>query len=475
MKPREMPHCEDEEAGVIGHCMSYLDGYEQVKSLLKPSHFYHPKNQEIWRAIVSAQEKGMHSDPVAVFGELPKAKQVNRVVMIGNLIGTHSCPKRNLVPYALKIREMAIHRGRIEVAQRMMDSAFDAIDDPLDALDADKRAIASLEPTYSPMTEMSDLVIPVIDDLEAAMRGESRALRFGFREFDADYAFLPSEIVIIGADSGTGKTGFTLQVVKRMRKLYPHMPWIFNSLEMQDKQLTSRDMASSVGISGMRMRTGDNVTALNIGDMALLPTAYKGIFVVRCKTQADVEEKIKQCKKLLGLAHDAPIGVVSDYIQLMRGVGGNREQEVGNIARDGQQLAKDHNALYIMLSQFNKSAKKERPNSGSLRDSGSIEHVADWIFLGYNPFRQGELFYEDGSSTEGIIEWNAYKVRFGAAGDTKKVRMDKAGLFRDIQDGTEYEESLNLPVMKPNNKIFNEPSHSDEQPEKEGGGDFFPF
>lgn len=443
MKPREMPRCDEEETGVIGHCMSYMDGYEQVKSILNPNHFYRPKNQSIWRAICAAQEKGMHSDAITVFNHLPKAMQASEVVVLASLIGTIPCPKRNLVPFAMRIREMSIHRGRIEVAQKMMDSAFDAIDDPFNAIESDKKLLSELEPAFSPMVEMSDLVVPIIDDLEEAMRGNSKALRFGFAEFDKDYAFLPSEVVIIGADSGTGKTGFTLQVVKRMRKLYPHMPWVFNSLEMTDEQLTSRDMASSVGISGMRMRTGDGVTKDNIGDMAQLPSNYKGVYIVRCKTQWELEEKVKQCKKFLGLDPSAPIGVVSDYLQLMVGKGGNREQEVSNIATTGQALAKDNNALYIMLSQFNKSAKKERPTSASLRDSGAIEHVADWIFLGYNPFRQGELFYEDGSSTEGIIEWNAYKVRFGAAGDTKKVRMDKAGLFRDIPDErTEYEQSL---------------------------------
>jgi replicative DNA helicase len=469
------PQAIEEEAAVIGYCMNYLDGYDRCREFLQPDHFYQERHKLIWIAISSVKGNRMTPDLLSVARELADTNNLENAGGRHYLMTLTTCPSRNLEPFAKLIRQKAIHRGRIKVAQRMIESAFDGVDDCFDALVADRKALTALEPSVSKLVEMSDLVVPIINGVEAAMRGEMKAMYLGFSEFDADYAFLPKEVVIIGADSGTGKTAFTLQVVKRMRKRYPRMPWVFNSLEMDDESLTSRDMASSVGISAMRMRTGSGVDAGHIGAMAELPGNYKGVYVVRCKTQAELEARIRQVKKMLGLPEDAPVGAVTDYIQLMTGKGGNREQEISSIAVEGQTLAKDNNVLYFMLSQFNRSAKKDRPTMGSLRESGAIEHVADWIFLGYNPFKNGETNYSDGSSTEGIIEWNAAKVRFGKANDTKKVFMDNAGLFRDINERRESSQ-LVLPEIKPNLN-YAEPLSSEDNEEYHigRGGDHFPF
>lgn len=69
-----------------------------------------------------------------------------------------------------------------------------------------------------------------------------------------------------------------------------------------------------------------------------------------------------------------------------------------------------------------------------LKESGDIEAVADWIFLGYNPWKNGEKTYENGDSTEGILEWEGAKVRFGRAGDIKKLMMTNSGLITDMPD-----------------------------------------
>jgi replicative DNA helicase len=454
------PQAIEEEAAVIGYCLNYSDGYDRCREYLQPEHFYQERHRLIWIAVASVKGNRMTPDLLSVTRELTETGNIENIGGAYYLSMLKPCPPRNLEPSCKLIRQKAIHRGRIAVAMRMMDSAYDGVDDCFDALDADRKALMELEPSVSRLVEMSDLVFPIIVGVEAAMRGEMKAMYLGFSEFDADYAFLPGEVVIIGADSGTGKTAFTLQVVKRMRKRYPRMPWVFNSLEMDDESLTSRDMASSVGISAMRMRTGNGVDAGHIGAMVELPANYKGVYVVRCKTQAELEAKVRQLKKMLGLPEDAPVGVVTDYIQLMTGKGGNREQEIANIAVDGQTLAKDNKALYFMLSQFNRSAKKDRPTMGSLRESGAIEHVGDWIFLGYNPYKNGETHYSDGSSTEGIIEWNAAKVRFGKANDTKKVFMDNAGLFRDINEAMDSGR-LVLPAIKPN-LDYSQPLSSEE-------------
>jgi len=358
----------------------------------------------------------------------------------------------------------------------MIRSAYDGVDDPFDAIARDRRALQDLEPTVSDLVEASTLVIPNIDDMEAAARGESKSMYMGFKAFDDDYAVESSEVVVVGAGSGTGKTAVMIRIMKSMRKRYPNMPWIFNSLDMKNKIVVARDMASTAGISQLRMRTAKVIVAHHSAVMAQMIPDYQGIFLVRCRTHAELEVKIKQVKKQFGLTDEDPIGVASDYVQLMHGKGGNREQQMTDVATTGQSMAIDNNALYFMLSQINRSSGTGRPTLGSLRETGAFEFVADWVMLGYNPSRNGEKTYEDGSSTDGIVEWQFAKVRFGKPDDVKKLMMSNSGLVTDMP-GEGYEDNkqsdeLNLPKILPNTKYFSEPSYSDEQPNE---GDEFPF
>lgn len=473
IKPRVMPNATEEERAVIGYCLDVPGGYEECRVIVQPKHLYQPFHKQIWDAMEAIYGRRLHPDHTSVFNEMLKRKQLSASELTA-LVDFKKCTKRNLMNNCKIIVERFIHRGRIEIANKILESAYDGFDDCFDAISADRKALAELEPSVSKIVDASELVVPVIEDVEAAMRGETRSMYIGFRDFDQDYAFEPSEVVIIGADSGTGKTAFTLRVVKNMRRMYPHMPFIFNSLEMKDRQLIARDMASSIGISQMRMRTGERIDKNHIAAMVNLEAGYQGIKIVRCKTHDELEQKVKQVKKSLGLDDDDPVGVVTDYIQLMIGKGGNRAQEVSNIATTGQSFAKENNALYFMLSQLNRASGSGRPNVKHLKESGDIEAVADWIFLGYNPWKNGEKTYENGDSTEGILEWEGAKVRFGRAGDIKKLMMTNSGLITDMPDPNAHKYGGDdFPDPRRVVPIVRNPSEPNT--EQGSGGDFLPF
>jgi replicative DNA helicase len=467
------PQAVDEEKAILGYCLNYKEGYEKASEIIKPIHFYQEKNRLIWIAIGKVFEKRMTPDLLSVQHELSVAGSLESVGGIFYLTELRPCPPRNLDANCKRVREMFMHRGRIIIAQRMMESAYASTDDPFEALDADRRSLLELEPEVSTMVEMSSYVVPVIDSVEKAMRGETTALNIGFNDIDREYAYEAGELVVIGADSGTGKTAFALQIAKRLHKLNPTIPVIFNSLEMRGQQLAARDMASTIGVSQMRFRTGHGITASHIGDMVHLESKYSGIFVVRCKTNDELATRVRQLRKQLGLTEADRVIVVSDYAQIMTGVkGGNREQEVASVSRLAKELAEDQNVLYFLLSQMNKAAGKDRPTQKNLRESSGLGNDADWVMLLYSPNRNGITEYEDGSSTQNIIETIFDKVRFGKPGNIIKLHMSDSGLIGDLKQEEPDGDFPDHRRISPKIIDFGQSRHSEEQPT---GGDFFPF
>lgn len=106
--------------------------------------------------------------------------------------------------------------------------------------------------------------------------------------------------------------------------------------------------------------------------------------------------------------------IVVDYIQLARGEGQSREQEVSSISRGLKALAKEFACPVIALSQLNRKVD-ERPNKrplmSDLRDSGAIEQDADVILMMYR-----DEYYHPETPDKGIAEIIVAKQRMGETG-----------------------------------------------------------
>jgi len=248
----------------------------------------------------------------------------------------------------------------------------------------------------------------------------------------------PSDLVILAARPGMGKTSFVLALAKNAAMDFNKGVALF-SLEMSDVQLVQRFISLEAEISGHKMRKGNleeyewQQLYTAIEKMADIPifiddTPGINIFELRAK-----------CRRLKA-QYDIQM-VIIDYLQLMSGGGdnkGNREQEVSAISRGLKALAKELNVPVIALSQLSRAVESrggtKKPMLSDLRESGSIEQDADMVMFIYRGEYYQILEDEEGESLKGIGEIVVAKNRHGALENIKLRFISEFAKFADLDD-----------------------------------------
>ena len=224
----------------------------------------------------------------------------------------------------------------------------------------------------------------VVEDL-VKNYGKFEAVKVGIGAFD-DYVggLNNSDLVILAARPGVGKTTFALNVAYNMAtssRYSPKKTVAFFSLEMSKLQLARRVISNATLIDHEKLRTGE----IDMSDWEVLFNFYRETlrgsrFIVdesSTITVAEMKAKLRR-EKDLGC-------IIIDYLQLMgSGSTDNRVQEIAEYTRAIKLMAKELNVPVILLSQLSRSITKREdktPQLSDLRDSGSIEQDADVVLF----------------------------------------------------------------------------------------------
>jgi replicative DNA helicase len=241
-----------------------------------------------------------------------------------------------------------------------------------------------------------------------------------------------------------------------------HSVLIF-SLEMSAEQLISRVLGAGAGVSSQDQRRGPisrDQMQLLIEEGERLRGLSLSIDDTGNATVADMRRRSLRHKRQRGLAL-----ILVDYLQLVRGYGENRVQEVSSISRDLKALAKELDVPVVAAAQLSRAVESrpdKRPLLSDLRDSGTIEQDADVIIFLFReeyylsreePLRKAgqsdaehraafDRWAEQLAHAKGIAELIIAKNRQGETGVTK-VRFDAARTrFENLYRGKPHELGL---------------------------------
>ena len=408
------------EEAVLGAMLIDRDGLPSVIEILKIDSFYLPQHQIIFEVMTQLFQSSQPIDLLTVQEALKKAGKLEEVGGLNYLIELSNkvASSANIEFHARIIAQKFIQRELIKVSNTIIKDAFEDSKDVLELLDDAERALYEITDNNlnTGYESLSTLVVKAQKEIEyLGEKGSvTTGVTTGFRELDKlTNGWQQSDLIIIAARPGMGKTAFTLSLAKNAAE--HNFPVAVFSLEMASVQLVQRIISMDSEIESGKLRNGQmedyewKKLHASVDRLAEVPiyiddTPGINIFELRAKCR-----RLKQ-------NHDIKM-IIIDYLQLMTGAptgkgggGGNREQEISSISRALKALAKELHVPVIALSQLSRAVEtrggNKRPMLSDLRESGAIEQDADIVTFIYRPGYyelEGEEFEGDKDMAEIIL------------------------------------------------------------------------
>ncbi len=438
------PQAIDLEKVVLGALMIDGKGVDEVITLLTPDVFYQKNHQLVFDAIDKLFKSQSPVDLLTVSAQLRKDGKLDAVggdhylIQLSQLVSSTA----HIEYHARIILQKFIQRSLIKISTEIIDDCYDEATDVFDLLDNAESKL--YEVTQGNIKKSTETALDLVK--QAKKRIEEIAKRDGLSGVPSGFTLLdkltsgwqPSDLIIIAARPGMGKTAFTLSMARNIA-VGSNIPVAFFSLEMSSVQLITRLISSETGLSSEKLRTGKlephewEQLNVKVKDLERAPifiddTPSLSIFDLRAK-----------CRRLAS-QHGIQL-IMIDYLQLMtaqtNSKAGNREQEISTISRNLKALAKELNVPVIALSQLSRAVESrggsKRPLLSDLRESGAIEQDADIVSFIYRPDYYGLEEWDDDarSSTKDQAEFIVAKHRNGA---TDQIRLKFLGHFGKFEN-----------------------------------------
>ncbi len=398
----------------------------EVISSLRAEHFYLELHAGIYSVMARLYLSGTRLDTVVILNECLRegifADEAEAAECAKELMD--DAPSSSAIAaYAKIVIEKYMLRSLILAANDIIRNASSETDDAEKALDFAERRIYEIRQGEEDrsLTHISGVVFERIKDLtelakEAARNNGKPVLRgmeTGFTEVDRKILGLKaSELLIIGARPGMGKTSFAMNIAANIAKKYRDKAVCVFSLEMSKEEIVSRMLSSEALITSEAMTTGC-VANEQWGSITEAADILSQLPIYIDDTPAcsvtSIKSKLRRMKNL-GL-------VIVDHLNLMTSINdyhGNRVAEISEITREFKVLAKELNVPVVVLSQLSRGSEKredKRPLLSDLRDSGSIEQDADVVM-----FLHRNSYYDKTDPNKELCECNVAKNRHGETG-----------------------------------------------------------
>jgi replicative DNA helicase len=388
--------------------------------VLRPEDFYRRSHGLIYDTIRAMYAEGDAVDSITVVNALQAKgilEDVGGKAVINTLASTVPAVS-NARRYAEIVKETSTYRGLIRAGTEIADLGYQRLGDPREAVDKAEQAVFQIAnqrvtSDFSPINELLHASFERITELNKDGR-EIIGVPSGYRDLDRITAgFQPSNLVILAARPGMGKTSLALNMAAHVG-IREGLPVAVFSIEMSRDEVTQRLMCSEGRVDSSRLRTG----RLAQDEWPRLTDACSrlaGAPIYIDDTAGITPLEIKAKTRRLLTRHPNLALVIVDYLQLMGGGGRfeNRVNEISHISRQLKLIARDLEVPVIALSQLSRAVeqrgtKDRRPQLSDLRESGSIEQDADVVMFVYR-----DDYYDQESEHKGEAEVIIAKHRNG--------------------------------------------------------------
>lgn len=421
------PQAIDIEEVVLGAILIEREALTDIAEFLRPEAFYVEANKLIYGVI---QDLSIVSEPIDLVTVTSALRKKGQLEIVGGayyvtMLTEKVASSANIEFHARLIQQKYIQRELIRTSSQLISDCYSDESDVFDLLSRSEYEKDSLLQSITVRKEVSnsdlyDTTIKNLIRLKDAKKGLT-GVPSGFTDLDRiTGGWQKSDLIIIAARPGMGKTSFVLQNALNA-SFHFNLPGAVFSLEMSMEQLMKKELAimCEIPLEKFRKNTLDDHDWISMSriqqkivDAPIHWDDTPSISLI------ELSAKARRLKK----KHDIQY-IIIDYLQLMVSKGNktsNREQEIGQISRGLKGLAKELNVPVLALSQLSR-AVESRPNKtpmlSDLRESGSIEQDADMVVFIYRPEYYGIEEDTEGNSTDGYSEVIIAKHRNGETDD----------------------------------------------------------
>lgn len=400
-----LPYSIEAEQAVLGALIVDPKCINEVAVVTKADYFYIRQHKEIYTAIASMYELSQSIDFVSLLEKLKKDgvyDEAGGKAYLAQLV--QNVPTTaNVLTYVEIIRERYYARALLGAAQDIIKDINENMLDSDSLLNAAEQKIYEIREgrEVSGLTHIKQVIEAETYERLAKMadpetRKDYIGIPCGIGELDKMITGLnKSDLIILGARPGMGKTSFALNIVRNVA-VNAQKTVCFFSLEMTRDQLAQRMLSSEAGIKSEKLRTGD----LDPDEWTRLAQAGDQLSKAEIFFDETSNITVQEMKAKLRRMKKVDL-VVIDYLGLMKSARqiDNRVQEVSEITRNLKIMAKELMVPVIACAQLSRGTeakgKSHKPALADLRDSGSIEQDADIVLFLYR-----ETYYDNEKSAD---------------------------------------------------------------------------
>lgn len=435
----ELPYNLEAEQSVIGAILADSSVMPTVIEKIRPEYFYNENLRKIYNIILRMFANSSTIDVITVLNESEKLHIFENqtegrkfFIEIANLLPS----AKHIESYCNIISDKYLIRSLGYAARTILDEIQSGEQNAQLLLDSAEQKIYDIRQgrTINGLSSLADAVLEAYDRL-GKISGEDRekyiGARTGFTQLDNITSGLnKSDLIIIAARPGMGKTSFAMNIAKNVAKSSEKDVVIFN-LEMSKEQLATRMLSTEARVESGSLRNG----RIQTDQWTTLATsaAYLSILPIFIDDTASIT--VQQMKAKLRRVKNIGL-IIIDYLQLISSTSNsdNRATVVSEITRQLKIMAKELNVPVILLSQLSRAVEgrnDKRPMLSDLRESGAIEQDADIVLFLYR-----DAYYNKESEKQNISECIVAKNRHGETGTVTLIWNGQYTLFSNPEHDT---------------------------------------
>ncbi len=398
------------ELSLLNACITHGKAYEVMAKV--GAEDFSDANRPIFKAVQQLADEGVEPDLLVVAEKLEHWGFEDPFNMLSESLEFIS--PGNVESQCKKLKQQALSRKLKQVSVQI--SRLAQSEDPESAYEQACNALMDLKASGQDdsLKYMNEMLKSYTEDLERRFESEDEfdGQATGFQAIDERWnGMKPQNLIVVAGRPGMAKTTFVLNMIENLVR--QGQSWLFFSMEMSHDELTGKSISSTGRLSYTRLSNAklvaddwpkltSAVSLLRDGNLAVDDKPARSIQDMRARAY-EVKQKFGRLD-----------GIAADYLQLMRGEGRSREDEIGGLTRGLKQLAKELDCPVVIISQLNRKCEErnnKRPILADLRDSGAIEQDANIVAFIYR-----DDMYNKDSPLKGIAEINTAKFRGGKTG-----------------------------------------------------------